>query len=395
MTKENILFVFKDRKLVTKNDKFWYEKFNHNYNIETFFINDYLNFINDKIIELIDNIIEKNNIKTILFEGDHAHIIDNKFIKNISNKVKKGIFLGDDMVWHLVNLISAQECDFVLTSEPISVLKFKELGLKSFYVPIEADGNIFKDHKLKKIFDVLHFGRQKTIRSDYINYLEKNGVHVKSVTPYDEESNTMEKLANLISQTKIVINFAQSANGNRGFNHLKIFKNFYQTKGRIQMAGISNVLCVSEYSASTELLYPNNEVPFFESKEECLKKIKFYLSNENELKKATEKFHLKSLEFEDSKYIILIKKFIDSVKIKDKKNFKTPFWYKYLFLKQNFRLRFKHNQLSSFIGELYSIISSMRKYNFVEYLKEALAALLIFFRYIPFLLIKKIFGIFK
>ena len=173
MIKENILFVFKDRKLITKNDEFWHEKFNHKYNVETLFINDHLNFTNNKIIKLINNIIEKNNITTILFEGDHAHIIDNKFIKNISNIVKRGIFLGDDMVWHLVNLISAQECDFVLTSEPISVLKFKELGLKSFYVPVEADGNIFKDHKLKKNFDVLHFGRQKTIRKDYINFWKK------------------------------------------------------------------------------------------------------------------------------------------------------------------------------------------------------------------------------
>jgi len=395
MIKENILFVFKDRKLITKNDEFWHEKFKHKYYVETLFINDHLNFTNDKIIKLINNIIEKNNIKTILFEGDHAHIIDIRFIRNISNKVKKGIFLGDDMVWHLVNLISAQECDFVLTSEPISVLKFKELGLETFYVPIEANGKIFKDHKLKKIFDVLHFGRQKTIRKDYINFLEKNGVRVKSVSPYDEESNTMEKLANLISQSKIIINFAQSANGNRHFNHLKIFESFYQTKGRIQIAGISNVLCVSEYSASSELLYTNNEVPFFKSKEECLEKIKFYLSNENELKKATEKFHLKNLEFEDSKYIIQIKKFIDSIKIKDKKNFKTPIWYKYLFLKQNFRLRFKNNHLSSFFGELFSIISSMKKYNFLDYMKEVLMALIIFLRYIPFLLIKKIISIFK
>ena len=42
--------------------------------------------------------------------------------------MKKGIFLGDDMVWHIVSLVTAQQCDFVFSSEPISVLKFKELG---------------------------------------------------------------------------------------------------------------------------------------------------------------------------------------------------------------------------------------------------------------------------
>ena len=54
------------------------------------------------------------------------------------------------MVWHIVNLITAQQCDFVFSSEPISVLKYKELGIESFFVPIEADGKVFKDHGLKK-----------------------------------------------------------------------------------------------------------------------------------------------------------------------------------------------------------------------------------------------------
>ena len=60
------------------------------------------------------------------------------------------------------------------------------MGIESFFVPIEGDGKIFKDHGLKKIYEVLHFGRDKTIRSDYINHLEKNGIKVKCVSPYDE-----------------------------------------------------------------------------------------------------------------------------------------------------------------------------------------------------------------
>ena len=39
----------------------------------------------------------------------------------------------------------------------------------------------------------------------------------------------MEKLAKLMQSIKIILNF-ESANGNRSFNHLKIFKKFYQTK---------------------------------------------------------------------------------------------------------------------------------------------------------------------
>ena len=98
-----------------------------------------------------------------MFEGDHTHIIDYDFVSRINKKTKKGLFLGDDMVWHYLNAISAQSCNFVLTSEPISALKFEEIGIdESFYVPIECNGQLLKDYKQKN-FDVLHFGRQKQL----------------------------------------------------------------------------------------------------------------------------------------------------------------------------------------------------------------------------------------
>ena len=138
-----------------------------------FFINDFLYLSNKRIITEINKIILSNNIEIVLLEGDHAHIIDYDFIKAIDNKVKKGIFLGDDMVWHNLNAISAQSCDFVFSSCPISALKFQEIGTNSLFVPIESDGKILKDYKLEKIYDVLHFGREKTIRSSYIDYSKK------------------------------------------------------------------------------------------------------------------------------------------------------------------------------------------------------------------------------
>ena len=52
MIKENILFVFKDRKLITKNDEFWHEKFKHKYYVETLFINDHLNLQMTKLLNL-------------------------------------------------------------------------------------------------------------------------------------------------------------------------------------------------------------------------------------------------------------------------------------------------------------------------------------------------------
>ena len=395
MSAKNVLFVFKDRKSVTLNNDFWSEKFKNKYKVTQFFINDFLYLSNKKIISEINKIISSNNIEIVLLEGDHAHIIDYNFIKSLNNKTKKGIFLGDDMVWHNLNAISAQSCDFIFSSCPISALKFQEIGTNSFFVPIESDGKILKDYKLEKIYDVLHFGREKTIRSNYIDYLKNNNIKVKSVSPYDNEADTFEKLAKLINQSKIILNFSESTNGTRKFNQLRIFKKFYQLKGRIQMAGLANSLCISQYSPSINLMYKNNELPVFNNKEECLEKVKLYLNDKNLLKEATDKFHEKTLEYEDSRYIEKIGSFLDSISIKEKELFKTPIWYNQIFINQSIRLRFKRVLMKAFFQEFLNNVFNLKDKNIFTQFHQFFFSITIFLRYLPFLLLKLILRIFK
>ena len=394
MSEKNVLFVFKDRKSVTLNNDFWSEKFKNKYKVIQFFLNDFLHLSNVNIINEINKIILSNEIKIVLLEGDHAHLINYEFIRAINNKTKKGIFLGDDMVWHNLNAISAQSCDFVFSSCPISVLKFKEIGINGFFVPIESDGKILKDYKLNKIYDVLHFGRKKTVRSSYIDYLKNNNINIKNVSPYDTEADTLEKLAKLINQSKIVLNFSESSNGSRKFNQLRIFKRFYQLKGRIQMAGLSNSLCISQYSPSVDLMY-DGELPVFSNKEECLKKIKLYLNDKNLLKEATEKFCKKSLEYEDSKYIDKIGNFLEAINIKDKEHFLTPIWYNQIFINQSMRLRFKRTLMKTFLQELINNAFNLRNKNILTKFHQFFFSIIIFIRYLPFLLIKFFLGLIK
>ena len=395
MSAKNVLFIFKDRKSVTLNNDFWSEKFKNKYKVTQFFINDFLYFTNKKIISEINKLISSNDIEIVLLEGDHAHIIDYDFIKALNNKTKKGIFLGDDMVWHNLNAISAQSCDFVFSSCPLSALKFQEIGTNSFFVPIESDGKILKDYKLEKIYDVLHFGREKTIRSNYIDYLKNNNIKVKSVSPYDNEADTFEKLARLINQSKIILNFSESTNGTRKFNQLRIFKKFYQLKGRIQMAGLANSLCISQYSPSINLMYKNNELPVFDNKEECLKKVKLYLNDKNLLKKATEKFHEKTLEYEDGRYIEKIGTFLDNISIKEKELFTTPIWYNQIFINQSLRLRFKRVLMKAFLQEFINNAFNLKDKNIFTQFHQFIFSTTIFLRYLPLLLLKLILRIFK
>ncbi len=228
--KFKILLVFKEKKKVTPLHEFWFDKFKKGNEVIIFFINEFSNKTNKGIVNKINEIILKDKIDIVLFEGDHASIIDYDFVDKVNSGVKKGMFLGDNMEWHQVNMITGSACNFILPEDPISVLKFKEIGYESFFTPVEGNEDLFKDYKLKKDIDVLIFGRLKSDREMYLNMLKKNNINYKFVTPYLDESNTMEKLAKLINRSKITVALTKSNNGSRYFNPLSNFEIFFSLK---------------------------------------------------------------------------------------------------------------------------------------------------------------------
>ena len=133
----------------------------------------------------------------------------------------------------------------------------------------------------------------------------------------------------------------------------------------------------------------------FYNKEECLEKVKLYLNDKNLLNEATKKFHNKTLEYEDSRYIEKIGSFLDKTSIKEKELFKTPIWYNQIFINQSIRLRFKRVFMKAFILEFTYSVFNLKNKNILTKLHQFLFSIIIFLRYIPFLLLKLIFKIFK
>ena len=134
-------------------------------------------------------------------------------------------------------------------------------------------------------------------------------------------------------------------------------------------------------------MYKNNELPIFHSQEECLEKIKSYLNDNNLLQEATEKFHKKSLEYEDSRYIEKISNFLEKIKIKEKNLFTTPRWYNQIFINQSMRLRFKKLFIKAFIMEFIYCFFDLKNKNILTKLHQSLLSIITFLRYLPFLLI--------
>ena len=98
-----------------------------------------------------------------------------------SIKVKKKIiWTGDDFELHDLNAITASACDLVLTTCPLSALKYREKGYDSLVLHGE-DGKINNSQNLKKEIDVLFFGVITHDRKEILDYIASEGVLLKNI----------------------------------------------------------------------------------------------------------------------------------------------------------------------------------------------------------------------
>ena len=138
-------------------------------------------------------------------------------------------------------------------------------------------------------------------------------------------------------------------------------------------------------------MYNKEELPSFKTKDECFKKIKFYLDNQDKLQEVTQKFHQKSLNYEDSNYIKKIEAFINKLEPKKNYNFSEPIWYNLIFLNQTLRLRFKRKYILTFFKEFYDKLTTKSHNNNIIHFINVISIILLFIRYLPFLLMKVTF----
>ena len=115
----------------------------------------------------------------------------------------------DDNILHEMNAITANACDLVLTHCPLSVKKYEEKGYEVFFMPCESDGDIFKNHNLKKEIDVLFFGLINQDRKEFLDYIKNSGISLKLIGE-STDFVPLKELPKIISKAKIVLNLSKS-----------------------------------------------------------------------------------------------------------------------------------------------------------------------------------------
>jgi hypothetical protein len=355
--KKNILIIFKEKKEDRIFDFYLERKFSKEFNVNILYINQYFYLTTKNIIKKINEKIKLSKIDIVLFEGDHVSIIDKIFINQIDETVKKGLISFDDNYYHFENLILSTSMDFALVFDEYVKFQFNEIGVESHICLIEDDNSIFKNYNLEKKYDVLFFGRNKTDRKEIFNFLIENNIKVKTISKNEKAYYDNFELAKTINQSKIIICPTKTETTKRTNNPLYNFHYTFQNKGRVFMVGLSNSLALSEPFPAQDFIFKNKELPIFKSKEECLKIINKYLSNNIILKDDTKKFTSAVKLYVEQNSISQLKLFIDKIdKNKNKVKIKIPDWYHFLFFKKNLMLRYRYGFPKSLLFTYFDIL---------------------------------------
>ena len=341
-------------------------KFSNYYDTEYLYISNYKNKNYTETVEEINNLIKSKDIEIVVFDVDYFKFINFFFIESIKVK-KKIIWTGDDFELHDLNAITASACDLVLTTCPLSALKYREKGYDSLVLHGE-DGKINNSQNLKKEIDVLFFGVISHDRKEILDYIASEGILLKNIGHAEHALQLpKDELLKFISKSKIILNLSKSRTTSvRNYASENIYKFYYQFKGRIIMAGLNGVACVSEYSPGQELFFTEDEVPTFFTKEECVKVLKKILENDELLAKYTNKFTSKVCNlYEDKKIFESIYKTIEKPSRERVKLVKIPYWYLKIGAKQIILKNIKLSTLIKTIFQFNIIFKLINNSNFL------------------------------
>ena len=325
------------------------------YDVENYFIDKNLNKTSKEILKEINKKITEENINVCFFQGDYLSLINYDFIEKTLFK-RKYIFLTDDFDAHEVNSYSVLACDGIMTSCPISKIKYKEKNLDVSFYNHEGDEKIFKNYNLKKDIDVFFYGVIKADRKKYIEYLKSKNVKIKIIVP-GKEYLPYDEIAKYISRSKVVLNFSKTGFKNKFYSHKTYAFNYSQFKGRIFVAGHCGTLCISEYSPGQEVIF-GNDIPTFKNEKEMFEILEEVLNDDVKLNYFTEKFVNKCNEYSNINHFPIVDKEL-SLSMNRKNVRKLPYWYLKIFIIKSIRLYAKNGNLLNLYKEyLEKILSS-------------------------------------
>ena len=232
----------------------------------------YYNVFQRKI--LYQKILQKcnaNNYKFIIFTKNQY--IDPKIFLFIKSKTYYYFFDTIDEIkrYSLFNHFRFADRSYVI-SKMLSKKINKSFNLKTYFCPQFINTNFWYNKNSYKDIDVLFIGTKFKNRNEIITFLENNDISVvKKGLGWNKQPIFGNELIKTMARSKIVLNFTR--------DKLSFSVRVYQ------VLSTGNFLLSSKSYELNNTFNKKQHFDDFDSKEDCLSKVNFYLNNPQKIKK--------------------------------------------------------------------------------------------------------------
>lgn len=257
----------------------------------------------------IRNLVHDNNIGLII-SSPYASIYDLSidFYISLKDTSKIVFFMGDDE--NYFNSYSRYYCrtaDAVITTDYFSVGAYKNLGIPAILYFTSYSEKKLYPVKTEKDIDVCFLGDcSKNDRMEFIDFLISNDINAETFGRGSKNGFVeWSEFPKIFSRSKINLNFTKVHSMVDWINKDDREKKTRQNKGRPIEIALTKSFCLSECAPSLEKIFNiGSEIDNFNTKEELLEKVNFYLSNEKKREEmAQNAYDRASREYKSEIYI--------------------------------------------------------------------------------------------
>ncbi|OGP38365.1 MAG: hypothetical protein A2X93_04460 [Deltaproteobacteria bacterium GWC2_56_8] len=219
------------------------------------------------------------------------------FLERLRKKAFMVMTAGDcDHYFDIRDIYYAQCFDLVVVYDSLSRFRFRQYGIDavSFFSSFDAS-KYYRVDTTGKDIDVSFIGdfNGKLERQEYIEYAAKNGIMVETFgTGSKNGPLPLVKMVEVFNRTKVNLNFTRISRRNALRREPSINSRLRQVKGRISEIALSGGFVLTEYVPGIEEAYePGKEVEVFDSRDELVEKIRYYLAHNAERSAIAEAGH--------------------------------------------------------------------------------------------------------
>ena len=248
--------------------------------------NDYTKLGKKRLESKIIDLVKTKGINCIFFYlWARDFTFDILFIERLS-KLTKIIMMFSDSYYSFEDCDSyyAQLADLVILPAYLEKFQFELIGINAMTTFSLFNKNAYLNDKIiTQDIDISFVGNtSKSNRAEFIAFIENNGLKVETFGRKSKNGFVdFDKMIQIFNSTKININFTGTENykklmcGKKKLNRIKIIP------GRIIEIALCGGFVLSEYAPGIEKMFRiGEEIDVFYSKEDLVKKIKYYLDND-------------------------------------------------------------------------------------------------------------------